>query len=117
MLRLPLLAVLQQHLNHLLQITLQLIEALCLRMGTGKTGNIADVKTGIRTALDHCGVGFHTKIVVRCDFAVKTKPDPCRRKSTNYTDDMRRPCRNRYRNSGRARNDPRVEQEFITSVN
>ena len=52
-------AVLAQHLDDFLQIRVEFIERRGLRMRARKAGNIANIKSGIRATLDHCGIGFH----------------------------------------------------------
>jgi hypothetical protein len=61
------LAILQQHFDDLTQILLQLIKRFALRMRPRKSGNVADVKGCVRTALDDRGVGSHAKTIMRCD--------------------------------------------------
>jgi predicted nuclease of predicted toxin-antitoxin system len=45
--------ILQEHGNHLLQVRLKLIKALCLTMGAWKPRYIAHEQTGVGAALDH----------------------------------------------------------------
>lgn len=52
-------AVLKKHLNDLAEVSLQLVQRFALRVSTGKTGHIADVKPGVGAALNDCGKHLH----------------------------------------------------------
>ena len=48
-------AVLEEHGNHLLEVFVQLVERLALRVSTRKSRNKADEQTSMRITLDYCG--------------------------------------------------------------
>ena len=52
-------AVLVKHLDDLAKVVLQLVEGLPLRVGTGKTGHVADVEPRIGATLNDCSESFH----------------------------------------------------------
>ena len=51
--------VFQQHLQHFLQILVQLIECGPLRMGARESGNVTDKELRLRASFDNGGKGFH----------------------------------------------------------
>jgi hypothetical protein len=52
-------AVLEEHGNHLLEVFVQLVERLALRVSTRKSRNKADEQTSMRITLDYCGERPH----------------------------------------------------------
>ena len=53
------LPIFKEHRNHFLEITVQIVETLGLRVGTRKPGYIPDVKAGLRLFLDYGSKGSH----------------------------------------------------------
>src|SRR5262245_59597814 len=48
------LAILQEHLDHLRQVTVQFFECLALGVGPGKPGDISEEEPCVRAALEDC---------------------------------------------------------------
>jgi hypothetical protein len=53
------LAILKQHLNHLMEVGLQFLNGLSLAMGTGESRHITNEQSGAGTALNHSGKRSH----------------------------------------------------------
>ncbi len=53
------LAILKQHLNHLLQVGLQFLNGFSLAMGPGESRHITNEQSGAGTALNHSGKRSH----------------------------------------------------------
>ena len=60
-------AVLTQHLDNLLQVDVEFIKGLGLRMSSGKTGNVTHIEAGIRATLNYCGISFHKRAPIGSD--------------------------------------------------
>ena len=52
-------AIAAQQFDDFLQIGIEFVKGTSLRMCTGKTGNVANEKAGIRATLYNGGIGFH----------------------------------------------------------
>jgi hypothetical protein len=52
-------AIFQEHLDDLLEISVQLIQRLGLTVGPGEAGDIAHIETGVRALLNQCPVRLH----------------------------------------------------------
>jgi hypothetical protein len=54
----PRLAILKEHGNHLAKVCMEFIKRLRLRMGSGKTRDVANEQPGVRVAFDNGGEIF-----------------------------------------------------------
>jgi hypothetical protein len=54
-------AVLQEHGDHLTQVSVQLVEAVPLAVGPGEPGHLPDEDAGLRISLDDSSVSAHMR--------------------------------------------------------
>src|SRR6266571_2218259 len=52
-------AILEKESDDFLQVAVELVQRLCLAVGTGKARDVTDVETSIGIALDDCREGLH----------------------------------------------------------
>jgi len=69
------LTVLQKHLDHFLEISVEFIERFSLSMRSGEARHISYIKPGIGIAFDHCGVMGHREGSIRLQSVQYQKSD------------------------------------------